>query len=145
MARIDGIYVWPVSKGDPRILDEVFARQGGLDGDRKRSAKRQVTLLDAAAWAAATREVGCDAAPMWRRANLVVSGLTFTPEMFGRKLRVGDVVVRVHGETDPCSRMDDLHPGLRAAMAPDLRGGLHGSIETEGTLRLGDEVSLLDD
>lgn len=145
-ARVQGIFLWPIKKGDPRPVDEAFARAGqGLDGDRKRSAKRQLTLLNAEDWAVATREVGSDAAPMWRRANVVVSGFSFTREMIGRRLRLGPVRLLIRGETDPCHRMDDVHPGLRKALEPDLRAGVYGQIEEEGLLRLGDEIALEDD
>ena len=140
---VRGIYLWPVSKGDPRPVDEAQARAGkGLEGDRKRSPRRQLTLVNAEDWGQAAREAGTDADPMWRRANVVVTGFSFTRAMIGRRLRVGGVVVRLRGETDPCRRMDDVHPGLRKALEPELRGGVYGEIEADGTFRVGDGVAL---
>jgi MOSC domain-containing protein YiiM len=143
VARIEGIFLWPKSKGQPLSVDEARARKGGLEGDRKRSAKRQITLVNAEDWATATREVGSDAAPMWRRANVVISGLTFTPAMIGQRLRLGAVVLMLRGETEPCHRMDDVHPGLRRALEPTMRAGVYGVVDVVGTLRIGDEVGLL--
>jgi MOSC domain-containing protein YiiM len=145
MPKVIGIFLWPVSKGEPRPVERAFARQGesgGLDGDRKRPTKRQLTVVNAEDWRAATREVGSDADPRWRRANVVVEGFHFTREMIGRRLRIGEVLLEVLGETEPCHRMDDVHAGLKTALAVDLRAGVYGRIEREGALALGDEVSL---
>jgi MOSC domain-containing protein YiiM len=142
--KLEAIYVWPVSRGNPVALDRVSAVAGvGLDGDRQRGKKRQVTLLDADAWADATREAGSDAPPVRRRANLVLRGVPLAADSIGRRLRIGDVVLLVRGETTPCHRMDDIHPGLRDAMKPAFRGGVFCSIETGGTLSVGDSVSVL--
>jgi MOSC domain-containing protein YiiM len=144
MANVVGIYLWPVSKGEPRPVEEARAVSGvGLDGDRKRSEKRQVTVVSAEQWAQATREAGA-ASPdaRWRRANVVVSGLAFSPEMLGKRLRLGALVIEMVGETEPCHRMDDVHPGLRAALVPGMRAGVFGRIEADATLRVGDEVSV---
>lgn len=144
MGRVEGIFVWPVSKGDPRVLTEVEAVAGvGLAGDRKRSKKRQMTVLAAEDWAAASREVGNTAEPMWRRANLVVTGIASLGATIGSRLQIGEVVLEVLGETDPCHRMDDVWPGLRAALEPACRGGVHGAIVRGGKIRVGDEVQIL--
>jgi len=58
-------------------------------------------------------------------------------------LCIGPVVIDVHGETRPCELMDDDgHVGLCAALRPERRGGVHGSIRTGGTLAVGDECSV---
>ena len=143
MARVVGIYVWPVSKGDPRELSEARARAGvGLEGDRKRSAKRQVTVLSAEQWSEALKDVGGAHDPRWRRANVVVSGVEFTREMIGKRLRLGALTVEIVGETEPCYRMDELHPGLREALKPSMRAGVFGKIERDADVRVGDDVSV---
>jgi MOSC domain-containing protein YiiM len=143
MATVAGIYLWPVSKGDPQPVDGAKALAGkGLDGDRKRSAKRQITVVSAEDWAQATREAGTDKDPRWRRANVVVTGLSFTREMIGKRLRLGRLMLTITGETEPCHRMDDLHPGLREALKPAMRGGVFGKIVADAELRVGDEVSV---
>lgn len=143
MARVVGIYVWPVSKGDPRVLESVRALAGvGLEGDRKRSAKRQVTVLSAEQWAEALKDVGGAHDPRWRRANVVVSGVEFSHEMIGKRLRLGALTVEIVGETEPCHRMDELHPGLREALKPSMRAGVFGKIERDADVRVGDVVSV---
>ena len=142
---IEGIYLWPVSKGEPLIVERAVATAGvGLDGDRTRGKKRQVTLLNADDWAEATREAGSNAAPMWRRANLVLRGLRFSPASVGRRVRIGEVVLEIMGETTPCHRMDELHAGLREALVPGWRGGVFCVIARGGEIAVGDSVVAID-
>jgi MOSC domain-containing protein YiiM len=142
---VEGIYLWPVSRGEPMIVERATAEAGvGLTGDRSRGKKRQVTVVNADDWADATREAGSDAAPMWRRANVVIRGLRFSSESVGRRLRIGEVVLQIMGETTPCDHMDMVHPGLREALVPGWRGGVHCIIEQGGEIAVGAEVALLD-
>jgi len=142
---IEGIYLWPVSRGEPVIVERVVAKAGvGLAGDRKRGKKRQVTLLNADDWAEATCEAGSDAAPMWRRANLVLRGVRFSPASVGRRLRIGAVVLKIMGETTPCDHMDMLHAGLRQALVPGWRGGVFCTIESGGEIAVGQAIALVD-
>jgi len=143
MAKVVGIYLWPVSKGEPLPVERVQARAGvGLDGDRKRSERRQLTVVSAEQWASANAEAGASTDPRWRRANVVVSGIAFAPAMIGRRLRLGALVLAIGGETEPCHRMDELHQGLREALKPAMRGGVYGKIEADAELCVGDEVTV---
>ena len=45
-------------------------------------------------------------------------------------------------ETDPCSRMDEQHAGLRDALTPDWRGGVCCRVIAGGNVAVGDEVRL---
>jgi MOSC domain-containing protein YiiM len=38
--------------------------------------------------------------------------------------------------------MDELAPGLRAALTPDWRGGVTGRVIADGTIAVGDEVRI---
>jgi MOSC domain-containing protein YiiM len=141
--KVAGIYLLPVRRGDPQAVEEARAIPGrGLEGDRKRSLKRQLTVVSAEAWASAAREAGTDVDPRWRRSNVVVSGLVFTRELFGHKLRLGEAVLEILGENEPCQRMDELHLGLRAALARELRAGVYGKIGVGGMVRVGDDVQV---
>jgi len=45
-------------------------------------------------------------------------------------------------ECDPCSRMEELAPGLKAALMPDWRGGVLGRVISDGDIVIGDEVRI---
>jgi MOSC domain-containing protein YiiM len=113
----------------------------GLQGDQKRGRKRQVTLLAAEAWEAATAELGVDAPPSRRRANVVIRGMDLAGTL-GRQLRVGPVLIRVHGETDPCEMMDRVAPGLKDALTPHRRAGVFGAVIEGGAIAVGDTVTV---
>ena len=63
----------------------------------------------------------------------------------GRVLRVGDCRLRVLGEVKPCERMEEALPGLRAAMYPDWRGGAFAEVLDEGTVRVGDDITWVEE
>ncbi len=128
-------------------LDHVSVSvEGGLSGDFRGAVKpggrgrRQVSLMQADHWAAAMVELGHDL-PWWhRRCNLLVDGIAL-PRIPGSLLRIGDVVIEITQECDPCSRMEEILPGLRAVLTPDWRGGALGRVLAGGEIRVGDEIA----
>lgn len=117
----------------------------GVMGDaRGKSGKRQVTVLSAQSWSEVNCELGSRLDWLERRANLLVEGVTFCPDDVGRVLSVGTARLRITCECDPCSRMEAVHPGLRAALEPSWRGGVCCRVEVEGLIQIGDQVQWVD-
>jgi MOSC domain-containing protein YiiM len=85
------------------------------------------------------KEVGGSEDPSSRRANLMVSGVDLG-ESRGQVLAIGDVRIRINGETRPCERMDEAHAGLKGAMGESWRGGAFGEVLDNGTISVGDPV-----
>ena len=112
----------------------------GLEGSVGRSRRRQVTLIEREIWERLMDEIGADASPAGRRANLMLSGITLANTR-GRTLRLGDVRIAIGGETTPCERMDEVVPGLRKLMIPDWGGGAFGQVLTGGVISVGDAVA----
>ncbi|MGF1454938.1 MAG: MOSC domain-containing protein [Alphaproteobacteria bacterium] len=141
-----GIALRPGRRAPMEAVDAVAidAEAGPVGDHAGRHAKRLVTVLARADWEAALDALEPRPDLPWttRRANLLVDGLAL-PKVKGAVLRIGSVVLEVSGETVPCSRMDEAHPGLRKALAPDWRGGLICTVPTPGTVRLGDPVEIL--
>jgi len=112
----------------------------GVSGDWRGTQKtRQVTVLFAEDWARAV--VGLDPAAPWTvtRATLLVSGLV-NPQRAGDVIAIGDVRLKVTGETQPCVRMDEQLAGLWDAMRPDWRGGVTARVVAGGEIAVGDVV-----
>ena len=140
MAELAAIWLKRARRGPMDRKVEATAIPGrGLEGNANQGGKRQVTLLDAAAWARAEAELGAAVDPSTRRANLLVSGLELS-ESRGRVLRVGACRILVNGETRPCRRMDEAYPGLEAALEPEWRAGIYGEVLIGGSIALGDPV-----
>jgi MOSC domain-containing protein YiiM len=111
----------------------------GVEGSVGRSRRRQVSLLEREAWERSLAETNGAADPSGRRANLLVSGISLT-DTRTRILRIGDARLAIGGELTPCERMDEVHPGLRAALAVDWRGGAFAQVLTDGDIHIGDAV-----
>lgn len=119
-------------------------RDRGVAQDfRGKPGKRQVTLLSRPAWRNACQEVDKEGLP-WttRRANLLVEGLEFGPEDIGATVEIGSLRMTITRETDPCSRMDEQIPGLKAALSPQWRGGVCCTVVEDGNVRLGDVITI---
>jgi dipeptidase E len=137
---VGGLSLRPAADAPVALAQRVLARAGGgLEGDHAEGGKRGVTLLDAARWADAAGRAGAPDLP-WhaRRANVLVEGLDLLA-LIGRRVRLGPVLVHVHGETLPCKLMERAQQGLRAALEGG-GGGVHGEILEGGWISVGDPV-----
>jgi len=132
----------PVKRGPLMELHEAaVAIVDGVDGDaRGKRPGRQVTVVFREGWDAACRELGVNLPWMTRRANLLVEGVPVPRE--GGRLVIGSLVLEVTQETQPCQVMEAAHRGLRAALAPDWRGGVCCRVLQGGTIRVGDRVDI---
>lgn len=114
----------------------------GIAGDhRGKPGKRQVTVMSLTAWNTACAEIG-EALP-WttRRANLLVDDLPLQ-ETTGSRLLIGNVVLEITGETDPCKRMETARAGLFNALNTEWRGGVTCRVLQGGTLATDMDVTL---
>ncbi|OYX95208.1 MAG: MOSC domain-containing protein [Novosphingobium sp. 16-62-11] len=151
--RLGGIARHDRSRGPIETLDHVsVTRELGVRGDLRgairpgKSGRRQVSLIEAESWAAALSELqpAPDHAMPWyiRRANLLVEGVRL-PREPGRVIAIGKTLrIEITCECDPCSRMDEIQPGLKLALMPDWRGGVLGRVLTDGEIFVGDEVRI---
>ena len=134
-------------RGGMEVLERVrVTREGGIQGDfrgaMRKTGKRQISLMEEASWAAATGELGVAIPWQERRANLLVGGLRL-PREAGRVIAIGAAVrIETTVECDPCSRMEEIAPGLKAVLTPDWRGGVLGRVIAEGEIAAGDEVRI---
>lgn len=120
----------------------------GLQGDHKglKFSRRQITILAREDWERAVAELPdlAGAVPLpWtiRRANLLVEGIAL-PRGTGSRMRIGPVLLEVTAQTYPCRRMEQAHPGLMKALAPDWRGGVTARVLEGGDIAVGDLVTV---
>ena len=114
----------------------------GLVGDIRGGAlKRQVTILSAEAWNSVCEELKTELPWTTRRANILVSGIKL-PQESGYQIQIGEVLLEVTRQTDPCERMDEQYLGLTNALMPDWRGGVCCSVVRGGNIMKGDKVTL---
>ena len=127
----------------------------GIIGNADQGGRRQVTLLSRERWEELTEPLRGShrqyssapdgtsipaVDPVARRANLLLSGIELR-ESLGKVLRIGDIRIRVLGETRPCERMDEACQGLRSALSVPWGGGAFGEVLNDGDIRVGDAVA----
>ncbi|GGC22545.1 molybdenum cofactor biosysynthesis protein [Novosphingobium marinum] len=151
--RLCGIARHDRPRGPMETVDAVsVSREEGLHGDYRGTQFsgpknwRQGTLIEARGWADAMADLGLEEAFAipWqeRRANLLVDGLRL-PREVGAIVAVGKTLrLEITDECNPCSRMDAIRPGLKAALTPDWRGGALARVLTGGDIAVGDEVRI---
>jgi MOSC domain-containing protein YiiM len=114
----------------------------GLAGDIRGGAlKRQVTILSAEAWNSVCEELKTELPWTTRRANILVSGIKL-PQESGYQIQIGEILLEVTRQTNPCERMDEQYLGLTNALMPDWRGGVCCSVVRGGNIMNGDKVTL---
>lgn len=108
----------------------------GLEGDRhaQAGAERQVLLMDEETLAA----FGLSAGSV--KENITTRGIALNTLESGTRLRIGDALVELTKSCTPCSRMDEIRPGLREALQGQ-RGMLARVVES-GTLHIGDSIEI---
>jgi len=143
VATLLGIAIKRRKYAEMELLPQVqLSPESGLAGDyRGAPGKRQVTLLSLADWNRACAELGIEQPWHARRANLLVDELPLF-ETKGALLTLGEAVLEVTGETDPCERMEAVQPGLFKALAQEWRGGVTCRVITGGLLTVGMNISL---
>ena len=141
-ATLQGIAVRGASRAPMREVQEASVTvTDGIVEDYRGAGRRQITFIDAGQWRQVVEELGVDLPWHTRRANLLVDGLDL-PSTVGNRLRIGDCLFEIHGETEPCERMDELQAGLRSELTPEMRGGVWGRVIESGQLRVGQAVEV---
>ena len=123
-------------------LDSLQAvTDGGVEGDVPAPTHRGITLLSSRQWAEVVEEIGVDYPWYTRRANVLVDCDRLS-HLIDRTIEIGDVVVQITGETDPCSVMEAIHPRLKEALTPEMRGGVYGRILQGASISIGATVTI---
>ncbi len=149
--------------GDPRLIDLLHAeiRESReltlLRSDRAMTDCRPVSLFSIHTARQLGEELGTSLDKRRFRANIYLdlkSGIGFDEDtLVGRTLRVGAKTTIAVLERDPRCKMITLDPGTgqqnaevmkQLARAHETKAGVYGAVLVEGTIRPGDEISLMD-
>ena len=133
-------------KGGPvvELAEANFIANFGLEGDcRSRKGRgRQITLIEADALEFVAEALKLSGIPSGAsRRQVLISGMALN-DTVGKRLRVGPLLIDVHGLCDPCKKMEKaIAPGAFWAM--NQRGGVCGRVIEGGVLRPGDSVEVI--
>ncbi|NNE65085.1 MAG: MOSC domain-containing protein [Pyrinomonadaceae bacterium] len=140
MGRLEGIWGRKAWGLEARPLDSATLETNkGMVEDVSHGSPRQITIIEKEVWALVMKQLGADAPPETRRANLMITGVPLK-ETRGRILRIGDARIEIRGETKPCRSMDEKLPGLKDALFPNWNGGAFGSVVEGSEIAIGDPV-----
>jgi len=136
-------------KAPMEVVDSVEVTiDGGLAGDFRGvvkpggRGKRQVTMMERIDWDAVMTDLGHAIPWQERRVNLLLDGIDI-PQIPGTRVRIGGVELEITVECDPCSRMETIAAGLKAALTPDWRGGACTRVKVAGRIAVGDAVTII--
>jgi MOSC domain-containing protein YiiM len=138
MATVVGLFVSPARKSgvsEPR--ERVLAIENqGFEGCAHANPPRREVLL-------ASKDhldlVGVE--PGAIRENVTVEGADVQSWPVGQRVQVGGALLEITMVCDPCQRMDELRPGLRAEL--DDRRGMLAHVVEGGEIALGDPIRLM--
>jgi MOSC domain-containing protein YiiM len=147
--NVESIHIAPSAKAPMQAVDTVQAIPGvGLEGDRyarqqgtffKPLPDFELTLIEAEALEALDREYEVKLSQTENRRNVVTRGVALN-HLVGKEFKIGEVRIRGIRLCEPCSHLEALtgRPLIRGLCH---RGGLRAQILTEGTIRVGQEIS----
>src|SRR5271157_2189374 len=148
---VESIFIASTAMGPVESRDQAVAIPGvGLEGDRyalkqgtfyKPKPDYELTLIEAEAVEALRRDYQVELTPGDARRNIVTRNVPLN-HLVGREFAIGEVRVRGIRLCEPCDHLQKVtgKPVLKGLLH---RGGLRAQILTRGTIRVGDEVSLL--
>lgn len=148
-ARVTAIYISPAATVLPQAVNEAQAcAHRGLVGDRyfegrgtftdwdPKGPGRELTLIEGEV----LEEVGLSGAEA--RRNLVTEGVRLN-DLVGKRFRIGAVLIEGIRLCPPCTHLDRVTgQGLLKPLAD--RGGLRADILSDGPIRVGDAIHVLD-
>lgn len=139
MAHVVGLWTSPAkNSGRMDARDRVRALEGhGLEGcaHARAGTKRQVLFASAQH----LDDLGVEHGRI--RENFTIDGADVHDWPVGQRLKVGEALFEITMECDPCSRMDEIRPGLQGELVG--RRGMLARVVQSGEVAAGDTVELL--
>ena len=147
---VESIHIASTAQGPPQSVVQAMAVPGsGLDGDRyalklgtfyKPAPDHELTLIEAEAIEALRRDYQVELAAGDARRNIVTRNVPLN-HLVGMEFAIGDVRIRGIRLCEPCDHLQKV-TGKSLIKGLLHRGGLRAQILTEGTIRVGDVISV---
>jgi MOSC domain-containing protein YiiM len=148
---VESIHIASAAERPPQSVVQAMAVPGvGLDGDRyalklgtfyKPAPDHELTLIEAEAIEALRRDYQVELAAGDARRNIVTRNVALN-HLVGMEFAIGDVRIRGIRLCEPCDHLQRV-TGKSLIKGLLHRGGLRAQILTEGTIRVGDVISVI--
>jgi MOSC domain-containing protein YiiM len=138
MARISGVFTSPARKSGVSVSHErrrAIAGEGLEGCAHANPPKREVLFVSKEHLDSVGVEPGAI------RENVTVAGADVQAWPVGQRVRAGEALFEITMVCDPCHKMDELRPGLRAEL--DGKRGMLARVVEGGDVAVGDELELL--
>ncbi len=148
---VESIYIAGAPESKPQSVGQVAAIPGGgLRGDRyalktgtfyKPEPDYELTLIEAEAVEALQRDYQIELSQADARRNIVTRDVALN-HLVGKEFVIGDVRIRGIRLCEPCDHLQKLtgKPVIKGLLH---RGGLRAQILTPGTIRVGDQITVV--
>jgi MOSC domain-containing protein YiiM len=147
---VESIHIASTAAGPPQSVPQATAVPGaGLEGDRyalklgtfyKPAPDHELTLIEAEAIEALRRDYRVEIAAGEARRNIVTRNVPLN-HLVGKEFAIGDVRIRGIRLCEPCDHLQKLtgKPVIKGLLH---RGGLRAQILTQGTISVGDKITI---
>ncbi|NPA71601.1 MAG: molybdenum cofactor biosysynthesis protein [Gammaproteobacteria bacterium] len=122
-----------------------ISQSSGLENDFQgaKCAETAVTLLSNKTWQSVCQTLSTNIDWTELRANLLIDRMDFSTASLGEMIEIGEVILRVTAETNPCKRMDQLFKGLTLELSPEWRGGVRCQVVRSGWVHLNNTIRII--
>ena len=152
MGHVEAVFTAPADGEPMESRDTVDAVDGGLRGDRYLLGTGhyvpydvcQVTVVAGEALDEITEAYGIDLTDGRHRRNVVTRNID-VHSLLETTFRVGDATLRGTRPRPPCAHVERVADGEGVARAlKQGRGGICADVVTAGTIRVGDDVTVVE-
>jgi MOSC domain-containing protein YiiM len=120
---------------------KVTKAEGVMLGLPRRASNRQITVLCEEQWQQACKALNIVLPWTARRANLLISGIQFSAQHIGKVIHIGQLQLLITGETEPCFKMELVHPGLYDALN-NFKAGVTCRVLNDAEIQIGDSIHI---
>ena len=129
-------------------MEELFAGKvaagEGLKGDCSPvSQQGEVIVLSKESWMKVCHETETELPWLSHGANLLIKGFEFLPTDLGRTLRIGEAVLEIIRENDPCQHLQEQTPELFEELQLGWRSGVVCKVLRSGSIQSGGIVDII--
>jgi len=124
---------------------EVLANKGILKDryfNEINAKDKQITLIESENVEYINKSIGTNFLDIDFRRNIITKGISLN-QLVGKKIKVGQVTMKVHRLCDPCKYLQDLLKQKNLVKTLLNKGGLRCEILTDGKIFINDNIEVL--